>query len=156
AAWHELSPHASVSAPFVDEAWVLSWIEAFQPRDPLLLGAWDDDRMVGLAALQNLTEHWAGRRTAVVQSLTNVECTRYDFLSSQDRRDVQERLWRFLCAPGRCDVIRLDHLPEGSPTLATGRKIAAELGWRCHIEQTFDSPWRPLAPPPAPWDQGLS
>jgi len=156
AAWRELASHESLSAAFIDEPWVVSWIEAFQPRDPLLLCVWDDERLVGLAALQRLTEHWAGRRIAVVQSLTNVECTRFDFLSLPRRMDVQEHLWRFLCTPGRCDVIRLDHLPEGSPTLDAGRQVAAELGWRCHIEQTFDSPWRPLAPPPVAWDQGLS
>src|SRR5258708_3816309 len=78
AAWHELASHESLSAPFIDEPWVVSWIEAFQPRDPLLLGAWDDERLVGLAALQRLTEQWAGRRIAVVQSLTNVECTRFE------------------------------------------------------------------------------
>jgi len=156
AAWRELSSHASVSAPFVDEGWVGSWIEAFQPRDPLILCAWNDDRLVGLAALQRLTESWAGRKIAVVQSLTNVECTRFDFLSSQGRLDVQERLWQSLCKDGRCDVIRLDHLPEGSPTLMTGLKVAADLGWRWHMEQTFESPWRPLAPPPAAWDEGLA
>jgi CelD/BcsL family acetyltransferase involved in cellulose biosynthesis len=156
AAWRELSSHGSVSAPFVDEAWVASWIEAFQPRDPLLLGVRDDDRLVGLAALQRLSESWAGRKIAVMQSLTNVECTRFDFLSWGGRLDVQERLWHSLCAAGRCDVIRLDHLPEGSPTLLTGLKVAAELGWRWHKEQTFESPWRALAPAPAAWDEGLT
>ena len=155
AAWRELASHGSASAPFVDEAWVASWIEAFQPREPLLLGAWDDDRLVGFAALQRLTEHWARRKIAVVQSLTNVECTRFDFLSAPGQPEVQERLWRFVCEAG-ADVIRLDHLPEGSSTLSTGLRIAAELGWRSHVEQTFDSPWRPLAPPPAAWDEGLT
>lgn len=156
AAWRELTSEGSVSAPFVDEAWVVSWIEAFQPREPLLLCAWDSDKLVGLAALQRLTEHWSGRKIAVVQSLTNVECTRFDFLAAGERPDVQERLWRSLCEDGRCDVIRLDHLPEGSQTLKTGLEVAAQLGWRSHVEQTFDSPWRPLAPPPAAWDQGLA
>jgi len=156
AAWRELASAGSLSAPFVDEAWIVSWIEAFKPREPLLLCAWDDDRLVGLAALQRLTEHWSGRKVAVVQSLTNVECTRFDFLALGERADVQERLWQSLCRDGRCDVIRLDHLPEGSMTLKTGLEVAAKLGWRSHVEQTFDSPWRPLAPPPTAWDQGLA
>jgi CelD/BcsL family acetyltransferase involved in cellulose biosynthesis len=155
-AWHALSAFGAESAAFVDEGWVAGWIEAFQPREPLLLGIWDDGRLVGVAALQRLVEQWAGRKIAVIQSLTNVECTRFDFLSSHRRLDVQERLWKFLCNDRTCDVIRLDHLPEGSPTLETGLKVAAELGWRWHIEQTFESPWRPLAPPPAAWDEGLA
>lgn len=155
AAWRALAGHGSISAPFVDEPWVGSWIDAFQPREPLLLAARDDDRLVGLAAVQRLTERWAGRKVAVIQSLTNVECTRFDFLAWRERRDVIERLWQFLCTEGRCDVIRIDHLPEGSPTLITGLKVAADLGWRWHTEQTFESPWRVLAPPPAAWDEGL-
>lgn len=156
AGWRELATHGSISAPFVDEAWATSWIDAFKPREPMLAGAWEDDQLVGLAALQRLTERWAGRKVTVLQSLTNVECTRFDFLAWRERLDVLERLWRFLCTEGRCDVIRLDHLPEGSPTLLAGLKIAAELGWQSHIYQTFDSPWRALPPPPASWDEGLA
>ena len=122
AGWRELAGHGSISAPFVDEPWASSWIDAFQPREPLLVGAWDEERMVGLAAMQRLSEGWAGRK-------------------------VTEQ---------PCDVIRLDHLPEGSPTVLTGLKVAAELGWRSHIYQTFESPWRALLPPPASWDDGLA
>lgn len=151
--WRDLASSNSLSGAFVDWPWVVSWIDAFQPQEPLLLGAWDDDRLVGLAALQHLTEYCAGRKLAVLQSLTNVECTRFDFLG---RADVQERLWRSLCENTLCDVIRLDHLPEDSPTLTAGLKVARELGWRSHLEQTFESPWRALAPPPAAWDEGLA
>ena len=156
AAWRELASHESISAAFIDEPWASSWIAAFQPKAPHLLGAWDDGKLVGLAALQRLTESWSGRRIAVVQSLTNVECTRFEFLAAPGQPDVETRLWETLCDDERCDVIRLDHLPEGSRTLASGLKIAAQRGWRTHVEQTFDSPWRALAPPPASWDEGLS
>jgi CelD/BcsL family acetyltransferase involved in cellulose biosynthesis len=156
AGWRELAGYGSISAPFVDEPWVSSWIDAFQPREPLLVGAWEDERLVGLAGMQRLTERWAGRRVTVLQSLTNVECTRFDFLAWRERLDVLERLWQFLCMDTQCDVIRLDHLPEGSPTLLTGLKTAADLGWRTHVYQTFESPWRALLPPPAGWDEGLA
>src|SRR6185436_14205483 len=81
-AWHALAEHDALSAPFLEEGWVSAWIDAFRPREALLLGARSGDRLVGLAALQRLTESWAGQRIRVVQSLTNVECTRYDFLSA--------------------------------------------------------------------------
>ena len=155
AGWRALAEHGSISAPFVDEAWATSWIDAFQPPEPVLVGAWEGELLVGLAAMQRLSERWAGRKVSVLQSLTNVECTRFDFLTWRERLDVLERLWLFLCAEG-CDVIRLDHVPEGSPTLLTGLKIARELGWHSHIYQTFDSPWRALLPPPASWDDGLA
>lgn len=156
AGWRELAAYGSISAPFIDEPWVGSWIDAFQPREPLLVGAWDDVQLVGLASMQRLPERWAGRKVTVLQSLTNVECTRFDFLARCERLDVLDRLWRFLCTEGTCDVIRLDHLPEGSPTLLTGLKVAADLGWQSHIHQTFESPWRALLPPPASWDEGLA
>lgn len=155
AAWGELASHAGVSAPFVDEAWVDSWITAFQPPDPLLLGAWEDGRLVGLAALQRLTEHWAGRKIAVVQSLTNVECARFEFLSFQKRVDVQERLWRAMCSDRSCDVIRIEFLPEHSGTLSAGLRVAKELGWTRFLEMTFESPWRSLPRQGSSWDEGL-
>jgi CelD/BcsL family acetyltransferase involved in cellulose biosynthesis len=158
ASWHELSGAGSVSAPFADEGWVLAWIDAFQPPEPVVLGVRSNEQLVGVAALQRLSESWAGRKVAVVQSLTNIESCRFDFLAANGRPDVLERLWRHVCAAGRCDVIRLDHLPEGSPTLTTGLKVAQDLGWRWHREQTFDTPWRPLGGgvPPVSWDEGLT
>ena len=148
-------PPDALSAPFLEDGWVSAWIDAFHPREPLLLGARDGagGRLVGFAALQRLSESWAGRRISVVQSLTNVECTRYDVLATS--AEVRETLLRFLCKAGRCDLIRLDHLPQESPTLAIAQAVAKRLGWRCHMEQTFDSPWRPLGNTPETWDEGL-
>lgn len=156
AGWRELAADRSESAPFVDEAWISACIEAFRPPEPLLLPCRQDGKLAGLAALQSLTESWAGRRIAVLQSLTTHESYRFDFLSLPGRADVQEQLWRRLCEAGRWDVIRLDHLPEGSPTLAAGLRVAHELGWRRLVEPTFESPWRPLSRPPASWDHGLT
>ena len=51
-------------------------------------------------------------------------------------------------------MIRLEHVPEGSPTLAAGLKVARELGWRSIVQPTFLTPWRPLSPT-EPWDHGL-
>jgi CelD/BcsL family acetyltransferase involved in cellulose biosynthesis len=156
AGWRELASQRSESAPFVDEEWITSCIEAFRPREPILVWRWEDGRLLGLAALQRLTESWAGRKIAVLQSLTNPESYRFDFLSLQGRADLQEELWRTLCQTERWDVIRVDHLPEGSPTLTAGLKVAQELGWQRLVEPTFESPWRPLAQPPLSWDQGLT
>src|SRR3989449_4208016 len=154
--WRELLAYRPESAPFVDEDWVAAWSEAFRPREPLLVCGWEGGRLVGLGALQNLTESWAGRRAAVLQSLTNVESPRFEFLSSRCRIDVQEQLWRALCETRRWDVIRLDHLPEDSPTLSAGMKVAEAFGWRRVVELTFESPWRLFPPPGGPWDDGLT
>jgi CelD/BcsL family acetyltransferase involved in cellulose biosynthesis len=152
AGWRELAAHRSESAPFVDEEWITACLETFRPRAPLLLPQRQDGKLVGLAALQSLTETWAGRKIAVLQSLTNHESYRFDFLSLPGRADLQEQLWRPLCEAGTWDVIRVDHLPEGSPTLTAGLRVAHELGWRPVVEPTFESPWRPLSP----WDEGLT
>src|SRR5438270_126128 len=55
----------------------------------------------------------------------------------------------------RWDVIRLQHLPEGSPTLSAALTVARERGWRALVRETFLTPWRPLYPP-ASWDEGLT
>ena len=155
AQWRLLVASRCESAPFVDEDWVAAWIQAFGPREPLLVGGWEPGQLVGLGALQSLSESWAGQRVRVLQSLTNLQSSRFEFLSSCCRVDVQEQLWRTLCEVGRWDVIRLDHLPEDSPTLGAGLKIADELGWNRVVEETFESPWRSLPRPPVAWDDGL-
>ncbi len=156
AAWRELASQCSEGAPFVDEAWLSAWSDAFGPREPVLLCSRQDGRLVGLAALQTLQESWAGRKLTIAQSLTNTESCRFGFLASPGREDIQEALFRALIEAGRWDVIRLDHLPEGSTTLLAGLKAAAALGWRPAVGETFRSPWRPLSPPPVPWDHGLT
>src|SRR5436309_4524008 len=154
ARWQLLASHCPGSAPLVDAPWILSWVDAFDPPEPVLACAWDDGSLVGLAPLQRVPESWLGRRLSVLQSLTNDESFRFDFLSWQGRVDVGEQLWRALCDAGRWDVIRLEHVPEGSPTLAAGLKVARELGWRSMVQPTFLTPWRPLSPT-EPWDHGL-
>ena len=156
AVWRELLAYHPESAPFVDEDWVAAWSHAFGPREPLLVCDWEGSRLVGLGVVQSRSEAWAGRRTAVIQSLTDVESPRFEFLSSCRRLDVQERLWRALCGAGRWDVIRLEYLPEDSPTLRAGIKVADELGWQRVLEASYESPWRSLPRPPAAWDAGLA
>lgn len=156
AAWRELLAYRPDSAPFVDEEWVVAWSQAFGPREPQVVCHWErEGQLVGLGALQSLTESWAGRRIAVLQSLTSVESPRFEFLSSCGRRDVQERLWQALCAAGVWDVIRVEHIPEDSPTFSAGMAVADALGWNRVVEETLISPWRPLPRPPSGWDEGL-
>ncbi len=154
--WRELLASRDESAPFVEEEWVAAWSQAFRPREALLVCGWEGGRLVGLGALQSLSESWAGRRTGVLQSLTNFESPRFEFLSSCSRLDVQEQLGRALCDERRWDVIRLEYLPEDSPTLRAGLKVADELGWHRVVEATYESPWRSLPRPPAAWDEGLT
>ena len=115
----------------------------------------DGRRLVGLAALQRLVESWGGRRLKILQSRTNAESFRFAFLSWRGRVDIQEQLWRALCDAGGSDVIRIEHVPEGSPTLTAARTVAAELGWSCLVRPTYLTPWRPLSPT-THWDDGLT
>ena len=155
AGWRLLASHGPFSGPFVDPHWMLSWTEAFAPQEPVLVCARDGRRLVGLAALQRVVESWGGRRVAVLQSRTNAESFRFAFLSWRGRVDIQEQLWRALCQSGDCDVVRIEHVPEGSPTLSAALTVAEELGWRSLIQPTFLTPWRPLSPT-VPWDDGLT
>jgi CelD/BcsL family acetyltransferase involved in cellulose biosynthesis len=149
-----LASGCPLSAPIVDTHWMTSWLEAFAPPDAFLLSAHECGSLVGLAALQHLTERWRGRRVSVVQSLTNVESYRFEFLAAEGRLDVARHLWRSLCGTAGADVIRLDHVPEDSPTIAAGLDVAREQGWRPVLEDTFTTPVRALSPSQA-WDQGL-
>ncbi len=155
ARWRLLASQGPFSGPFLDPQWMLSWTEAFAPQEPVLLCARDGRRLVGLAALQRLTESWGGRRITTLQSRTNAESFRFAFLSWKGRVDIQEQLWRALCHCGRSDVIRIEHVPEGSPTLTAARTVAGELGWSCLVRPTYQTPWRPLSPT-TQWDDGLT
>jgi CelD/BcsL family acetyltransferase involved in cellulose biosynthesis len=95
-----------------------------------------------------------GRRLAVLQSRTNVESYRFDFLASEGRADIAEQLWRMLFDARRWEVIHLEHIPEGSSTLIAGLAVAGERGWRAVVQPTFLTPWRPLSRA-VPWDDGL-
>src|SRR5256884_3576044 len=155
ARWRVLASQGPCSGPFVDPHWMLAWTEAFAPQEPVLVCARDGRRLVGLAALQRLVESWGGRRLTILQSRTNAESFRFAFLSWKGRVDIQEQLWRALCQSGDCDVIRIEHVPEGSPTLTAALTVAGELRWRALIQPTFLTPWRPLSPT-VPWDDGLT
>src|SRR5256885_3508950 len=155
ARWRLLASHGPFSGPFLDPPWMLSWTEAFAPQEPVLVCARDGRRLVGLAALQRLVEFWGGCRLSILQSRTNAESFRFAFLSWNGRVDIQEQLWRALCRSGGSDVIRIEHVPEGSPTLTAALRVAGELGWRCLVRPTLLTPWRPLSPM-TQWDDGLT
>lgn len=153
--WRMLASQRPTSAPLVDAPWMRSWIEAFAPQEPVLLGVWDGRQLVGLAALQRVVESRGGCRLVALRSLTNDESFRFDILSWEGRRDVQEQMWRVLCDARRWDLVRLQHLPEDSPTLPAALSVARERGWRVVLRPTFLTPWRPLSRA-APWDYGLT
>lgn len=153
--WRLLASHGPDSGPFVDPHWMLAWTEAFAPREPVLVCARDGQRLVGLAALQRVVESWGGHRVTILKSRTNAESFRFAFLSWKGRVDIQEQLWRALCRLGGCDVIRIERVPEGSPTVTAAVTVAAELGCRCLVQPTYMTPWRPLSPR-TPWDDGLT
>jgi len=153
--WRMLASQRPASAPLVDAPWVRSWLEAFAPAEPVLLATRDTGRLVGLAMLQRMVESLHGRPVRVLQSLTNEESFRFDFLSPEGRGDILEQMWRVLCDTPRWDVIRLQHVPEGSPTLSAAVTVARERGWRALVRETFLTPWRPLSPK-VPWDEGLT
>ena len=154
-AWRLLASQQPHNAALVDRPWIQSWMEAFAPPEPVLLGAWEDERLVGLAAFQRLVEGPWGHRVAVLQSLTNEESFRFDFLSWEGRLDILERMWCALCDARRWDVVRIDHLPDHSPTLTAALTVARARGWRTLVRPTFLTPWRPLCRF-TPWDEGLA
>ncbi|OLB80772.1 MAG: hypothetical protein AUI15_41070 [Actinobacteria bacterium 13_2_20CM_2_66_6] len=139
----------------MDATWIQSWAHAFAPQDPILACARDEGQLVGLVPLQQVVDSSRGVRVAVLQSLTNNESYRFDFLTAPGRVDVLQELWRALCDARRWDLIRVQHVPADSPTIAAARTIAVELGWRCLVRQTFLTPWRPLSRTTS-WDEGLT
>src|SRR5262245_52314941 len=133
-----------------------SWLEGFARPGAFLLCAREHGLLVGVAALQRVTERWRGTRIRVVQSLTNVESYRFEFLAADSRADIQGHLWRALCSDEQTDLIRLDHLPVHSPTLSIGLDVAREHGWqRPVVEETFLTPRRALSTTDA-WDRSLT
>jgi CelD/BcsL family acetyltransferase involved in cellulose biosynthesis len=151
-----LASQHEASGPLLDAHWMSSWLEGFARPTAFLLCAREHGLLVGVAALQHVIERWRGAKIRVVQSLTNIESYRYEFLAAEGRPDVARHLWRALCSAGQADVIRLDHVPARSPTLAAGLDLAREHGWRrVVVEETFLTPRRALSTADA-WDLGLT
>ena len=154
-AWGDLLGAHPECAPFVEEAWVAAWRDAFGPKEPLVVCHRERGRLVGLGVLQPREETWGGRPVAVIQSLTSVESPRFEMLAEGARPDVLAHLVRGLGRDGRCDVLRLEHLPEASPTLAAALAVGKDLGWSQVIEPTLESPYRARPGVADAWDEGL-
>lgn len=154
-AWRALARAQEVSAPFLDLAWIESWLEAFRPPSPCLLGVREADVLVAVTPLQVVHETWAGRAITILRSLTNVESYRFDLLCAHGRPDLLEEVCRRLCRETTADVIDLDRLSSDSPTLDAVRAVAAALGWRLLLKESFESPWRPLCRSSGAWDVNL-
>jgi CelD/BcsL family acetyltransferase involved in cellulose biosynthesis len=153
--WRELAALLPDCTPFVDDIWIDSWIHAFRPAEPMLVGRWSEGRLAALAPMHRVRETWAGWSVAVLKSLTHLETPRFEFLSSGDEADLED-LWRAMCGDPQWDVIRLEALPTESPTLRAALKVADELGWHRVVIEHHPSPWKALGADTADWDQGLS
>jgi CelD/BcsL family acetyltransferase involved in cellulose biosynthesis len=153
-AWQALARAQEISAPFLDCAWIESWLDAFRPPSALVLGVREADVLVAVAPVQVVHESWAGRAITVLRSLTNVESYRFDLLCARGRPHLLEEVCRRLCREA-ADVIDLDRLPSDSPTVDTLRAVAKDLGWRLVLRESFESPWRPLGRSVEDWDQNL-
>ena len=66
----------------------------------------------------------------VIQSATNNWSYRFEFLVSNDGVNVYAALWKRNLADKRTEVVRMEWLPESSPTLSSGLAVAKALGWR--------------------------
>jgi CelD/BcsL family acetyltransferase involved in cellulose biosynthesis len=155
AEWHLLAATQPGSAPFLDPAWALSFEDAFAADTARALGAWDGERLIGLALMMEQTERWCGKTLRILHSLTNVWSFRFQFLSDNGHADALPRLWDALLDARRWDVVRVDMVPANSPTIMAGLEAAARNGWNHILVPGFCSPFRNLPVPPASWDDGL-
>ncbi len=154
-AWTSLLANRGVTAPFLDSHWIETYRNICAPDTLRTAAAWEDDRLVGVAVLNEDRSRPFPYLVRSAQSPTFDCLSRYEFLVQSNQGEVLERLWRFWLTAGLFSQIQLELLAEDSDTFQAGLRVAEELGWTAIAEITCRSPWLRLPDCPEDWDKGL-
>ncbi|MCH8346805.1 MAG: GNAT family N-acetyltransferase [Chloroflexi bacterium] len=145
--WEELLSSATVNSLFLTPYWQRIWWEAFGGEDqPLLLAFQDQGEPVGIAPMM--------RQDGVLSFLGEPDLFDYhDFIVPQGRETAFYRCLTEYLTSEEWRTVRLDSLPEESPTLTHLPDLARAQGWTCLVEQEDVAPGLYL---PGDWDSYVS
>ncbi len=124
-AWNDLWERSANATTFSRPEWVLSWMEEFQPEQPLIVAIEQGDRLVGLAPLLIYRDD-GGR----VLGLMGGGVSDYlDVLAEAGREsEVVCALLEWIEEPREWDRIYFSDLSAGSPLICAARRGLAYRG----------------------------
>jgi CelD/BcsL family acetyltransferase involved in cellulose biosynthesis len=135
--WSALHDAAAAPSPFLSPEWLLPWWRAFGGRRlPWILEARDErGGLAGLLLLAGAPAPLGLRRWRLLgNGVTGADGL--DLLSRpDDAAAVRDALARAVVAAGTWDLLDLEDLPCGSPTVPALRRAAAARGARAVVER---------------------
>ena len=140
--WSALFDAAPAASPFLSWEWLSPWWRSFGAgHTPWILEARDGARLAGLVLLAGGTGALGIRRWRLLgNGLTGAD--RLDVLARDaDAPAARDAFARFLAgAIDGWDVLELEDLPAGSPSVAALRRAAAARGATAEVERGFTCP----------------
>lgn len=143
--WDALYRGSSAASFFVSHAWTrCSWRELRQSRELRIVTVRDDGRLVGVAPMMKSRLVSRGLPVARLSFLEHPEAQAGDclFESTHSSAEAARMILGLLRGERASDwqVLSLDKIPPGSPTLHMFSRIARFLGFRCEVRPTHHAP----------------
>jgi CelD/BcsL family acetyltransferase involved in cellulose biosynthesis len=131
-------------------AWLAAaWRASGDSCRPAAITVSQDDQLLAAAAFRRSRSTYYRVDFSEVSFLGDGISDQHEFLCRPGRQDAIEAVWRFLGSnPWRAELLRLEQLPEHSPTLTTGRATLT----RMEIEPASVVPRMPVR---GSWDDYL-
>jgi CelD/BcsL family acetyltransferase involved in cellulose biosynthesis len=141
--WNALMRRATVDHPFCAFDWMRSWWEAFGDGHELhLVVARRGGQVCAIAPLMLTRGRFLGVPIRRLESMTNTETPRFDFIVDRDDPDGLAAIWRFLQrdAPN-WDLLQLAQLPADGPTMVGSRRLIGHTRWPIGEWKGDESPY---------------
>ncbi len=156
--WNHAVERSGIAHPFLRHEWLRTWWECFGGGCRLhLVVVRTDGRIAAIAPLLCDTTHSYGMSFRRVRLLQNDHTPRADFIIAEQPDVCYRAIWNALFERRDLwDVLQLNQIPEGSPTLDRMSSLAAARGCLTGLWQSDDAPYLQLA---GNWDEyydGLS
>lgn len=156
--WNDAVERARIPHPFLRHEWLRTWWECFGAGCRLhIVIVRSGNRIAAIAPLLSDTTHMYGMSIRRVRLMQNDHTPRADLIVAEQREACYRAIWNALFERRDLwDVLHLNQIPVGSPTLDAMSSLAATHGCLTGVWRSGDSPYIPLA---GSWDQyhnGLS
>jgi CelD/BcsL family acetyltransferase involved in cellulose biosynthesis len=157
AEWNRLVDEAAVEHPFLRHEWLRVWWDCFGEGNRLavvLVRA--NGRLVAAAPLMSNGPRMYGLRARRLQTIYNVHTPRLGLIVAPGHEGAYRAVWRHIAERDDWDVLELNQLPEGSPTLDRITELASADGFPCERWSSGDAPYVPLRGSWADYFEGLA
>jgi CelD/BcsL family acetyltransferase involved in cellulose biosynthesis len=149
--WNEVLTKAEVEHPFLEHAWIRTWLECFGRSCSLkMLIVRERDEPIAIAPLVLTPIRMWGIRVMQMGFPYNAHVPRSDCIVARGRDDAYAAIWDHIRRSRFWDLLQLCQLPEMSATLNAFQSLAKQDGCPSGTWESGASPCVPLA---GGWDE---